>query len=204
MIRYISFASIILAYYFLDAPLVHWIHNQRINKIAFFNILTHIPDAIIAFLILFFLVFILFFKRFEKVKLFNVLFIAMASVAVSAHIKDFLKFIFARYWPNTWIDNNPSLLVDNVYGFQFFEKGTAYQSFPSGHTTVTFAFFSVLIYFYPKYKTVFLIPCILLGIGQVLMHYHFLSDVIAGGLLGWMVAIIFCRFIENKIKLLET
>ncbi|MGY3804194.1 phosphatase PAP2 family protein [Pigmentibacter ruber] len=204
MIRYISLVSIVLAYYFIDAPLVRWIHAAGINKVSFFNILTHIPDVIIAFLILFFLFFILFFKRYEKQKLFNVLFIAMASVAVSTHIKDFLKFIFARYWPNTWIDNNPSLLVNNVYGFQFFEKGTAYQSFPSGHTTVTFAFFSVLIYFYPKYKIIFLIPCLLLGLGQVLMHYHFLSDVIAGGLLGWMVAVIFCRFTENKIMLKES
>ncbi len=200
MLRYLIIPFLFISYFFIDIPLVHFIHNNGINTFVIFKILTHIPDVIIGFLILFFMFFILFFKRFEQSKIINVLFLSMASVAISVHIKDFLKFVFGRYWPDTWIDANPSLLVHNAYGFHFFQKGSAYQSFPSGHTTVTFAFFSVLLYFYPKYKNILLLPGILLAIGQIFMHYHFLSDVIAGAFLGWVIATIICRFFANKIE----
>ncbi len=200
MLRYIVIPFLFLSYFFIDIPLVHFVQNYRINSFLVLKILTHIPDVIIGFLVLFFMFFVLFFKRFEKVKIVNVLFLSMAAVAISVHIKDLLKFVFGRYWPDTWIDGNPSLLVHNAYGFHFFQKGSAYQSFPSGHTTVTFAFFTVLIYFYPKYKNACLIPCILLATAQTFMHYHFLSDVIAGAFLGWSIAVIICRFFANKIE----
>ena len=42
----------------------------------------------------------------------------------------------------------------------------------------------------------------LLGLGQVLKHYHFLSDVVAGGFLGWGVATIICKYyiINNDVS----
>lgn len=200
MLKIVTIVLIIISYLYIDAPLVHYIHNLEINKIVIFKIFTHIPDVLLALLVIFFILFLILFNRLEKSKLFNVLFLVMISVAVSIQIKDLLKYVFGRYWPDTWINGNPSLLVNNVYGFQFFQKGAAFQSFPSGHTTVTFAFFTVLIYFYPKYKFLFLIPCALLALGQILMHYHFLSDVIAGGLLGWQISTVFCQFYEKKYR----
>lgn len=200
MFKYLAIPAIILSYFLIDAPLVHFIHENGINKFFGIKLLTHIPDLIIAFLFLYFIFFVLFYKKFSRVKIFNVFFLSLCSVAISAHLKDFLKFVFGRYWPDTWIDNNPSLLVNNAYGFHFFQKGSAFQSFPSGHTTVTFAFFIVLMYFYPKHKRMLMVPGVVLAASQVLMHYHFLSDVIAGALLGWLVATVLCHFFANKMN----
>ena len=59
-------------------------------------------------------------------------------------IKNGLKFVFGRTWPETWVNNNPSFIRDGVYGFNWFHGGAGYASFPSGHMSVTCALAAVL------------------------------------------------------------
>src|SRR6202035_331252 len=65
------------------------------------------------------------------------LFAASVSLMVAVAFEYYLKFLFGRYWPETWVDDNPSLIGDGAYGFHPFHFGTAYGSFPSGHTART-------------------------------------------------------------------
>ena len=74
------------------------------------------------------------------------------SIIVTETIKNGLKLIFGRTWPETWIENNPSFIHDGVYGFNFLHGGTAYQSFPSGHMAAACAAVSVLWIWYPRLK----------------------------------------------------
>ncbi len=53
-------------------------------------------------------------------------------------------YVFGRDWPETWIDNNPSLIRDGAYGFHPFHGNSAYGSFPSGHTARTLAVAAVV------------------------------------------------------------
>ena len=185
---------IIFSYFFIDSPLVFFIHANEINKQIVFKLLTHIPDIIIGFIVIYLIALPFCIRKEQSRQFINMMFIAIFSVVSSIQVKDFLKYVFGRFWPDTWINGNPSLLVNNAYGFHFFTSGSAYGSFPSGHTAVTFAFFSVCIRFYPKYKAYFYIPMVLLCVGQVFTHFHFLSDVIGGALVGFWVSKLICYY----------
>ena len=106
------------------------------------------------------------------------------SIIVSAALKNELKFIFGRTWPETWTNNNPSLIRDGVYGFNFFRSGRAYESFPSGHTAAVCSAMSVLWLCYPRWRLVCAITVMLVVIGLIGSDFHFLSDVVAGAFVG--------------------
>ena len=121
-------------------------------------------------------------------------FICSLSIIFTEAIKNALKFIFGRTWPETWVQNNPSFIRDGVYGFHFMHGGAAYQSFPSGHMAATCTVISVLWIRYPHFRRFYLIVGLFVGSALVGANYHFLSDVIAGAFLGassgWMATVI--------------
>jgi len=83
----------------------------------------------------------------------------------------------------------PDMLVP-VPGVELVNSYTS--SFPSGHTTAAFALFTLLAFFTPKstQKTIWLIPASLAGVSRIYLGQHFLEDVIAGAVLGSLVAIV--------------
>jgi membrane-associated phospholipid phosphatase len=99
----------------------------------------------------------------------------------------YLKFLFGRYWPETWIDNNPSLIGNNAYGFHPFSFGSAYGSFPSGHTARLFAVLWVVQVAYPAWRWVCGLVATMVIIGLLGMDYHFVGDIIGGVILGTLV-----------------
>jgi undecaprenyl-diphosphatase len=57
-------------------------------------------------------------------------------------------------------------------------------SFPSGHTMIAFAIATALSLFYPSLYPV-LLPCaVLIGISRIALGMHFLSDAVAGAVMG--------------------
>jgi membrane-associated phospholipid phosphatase len=78
---------------------------------------------------------------------------SLSLVAADA-IKDQLKFLFGRTWPETWMSNNPSLIHDGVYGFNPFHGGAGFASFPSGHAAAICAVMSVLWIYYRRWARV--------------------------------------------------
>jgi membrane-associated phospholipid phosphatase len=106
------------------------------------------------------------------------------SIIVSAALKNELKFVFGRTWPETWTNNNPSLIRDGVYGFHFFHGGRAYEAFPSGHTAAVFSAMSVLWLCYRRARVLCAIAVSLVVIGLIGSDFHFLSDVVAGAFVG--------------------
>lgn len=57
-------------------------------------------------------------------------------------------------------------------------------SFPSGHTMTAFAIAIPLVLFYPALTIVLLFCAFSIAISRILLGMHFLSDVIAGALIG--------------------
>src|SRR5262249_32199585 len=122
---------------------------------------------------------------------------ALAYVASSA-IKETLKYAFGRTWPETWINNNPSLIRDGVSGFNFFHGGPGYASFPSGHTAAIASVMVVLWICYPRGRPLYALLIATVVIGLLGANYHFLSDIIAGGFIGGSAAWIATRLWQGQ------
>lgn len=113
--------------------------------------------------------------------------VAMALAAtIAIAIKDLLKEAFGRTWPETWSHGNPSLIHDSVYGFVPFHGGQGWSSFPSGHTAAIAAVAGVLWWRRPDLRWLWALLVGLTALGLVAGNIHFLGDVLAGGLLGFL------------------
>lgn len=67
-------------------------------------------------------------------------------------------------------------------------------SFPSGHTTSSFACSTVMLFFNPTLGIIGCIYAIMTAISRVYLFVHYLSDVICGTLLGIIIGIVVCLF----------
>lgn len=73
---------------------------------------------------------------------------------------------------------------------------THYSSFPSGHTTTSLTVFTVMMILFPKQYYIWL-PITLIAVSaRILANDHFISDVLAGALLGTLSTL----FIYSKMK----
>ncbi len=100
--------------------------------------------------------------------------VAVESSIISASIVLPLKVIVGRKRPE-----DTDKVMD--FGFNDFDA-----SFPSGHTAVAFAFFGSYASVYNKGMTPYLLYSIpvLIGFGRIYQNKHYLSDVVAGTVIG--------------------
>ena len=102
---------------------------------------------------------------------------AMASTgaaALSTYVAQrLLKPIFRRNRP--WFTREAAKVVGGK---------TPDHSFPSGHTAASFAAATALSMAYPRARPLLYLSAIAVGLSRIHLGHHFLSDVVAGGLLG--------------------
>ena len=114
------------------------------------------------------------------------------AVVVAIYLKDGLKGLAGRSWPETWTAGNPSYFRDGVYGFfpwQGFNGTRAFQAFPSGHMTAVSSGAVGFALAYPRWRMLALAAVVAVAVGLVGADFHWVSDVIAGTLLGSSVAL---------------
>jgi len=121
------------------------------------------------------------------------------SLLTTLVLKNDLKDIFGRDWPISWGGNHVSWINNHAYGFHFFQSGLftssdTQGSFPSGHAALAFATLLPIGLIFPKVLSWSLLAAAGEGMLLVFMNYHFLSDVLAGALLG-----IFCTFVVSSL-----
>jgi membrane-associated phospholipid phosphatase len=121
-------------------------------------------------------------ERFSKIE--TAVALCAISTLAAIVVKDQLKVVFGRTWPDTWQPGILSLVRNDVYGFHFFHSGKSFESFPSGHATVAAASLSVLWLLFPKSRLVCGICIVAVDCGLIALNLHFLSDVIAGSFTG--------------------
>lgn len=61
-------------------------------------------------------------------------------------------------------------------------------SFPSGHATISFAMATILSAFDKKRKKYFYLIAVLIAFSRIYLGYHYVSDVIIGAVLGWLIS----------------
>ncbi|NLI90769.1 MAG: phosphatase PAP2 family protein [Peptococcaceae bacterium] len=97
----------------------------------------------------------------------------------------FIKYLFKRERPLVTPDN-----------YCFLIKFPNSSSFPSGHTTSSFAVLGVTWYMDLQYKYVILVLAVVISFSRVYLHVHYPSDIIGGILLGFICAMITIKMPE--------
>lgn len=100
---------------------------------------------------------------------------SMLSVGAISYL---LKFIIGRARPYE-SQNIPSII------------NTSMSSFPSGHAMIIFSLVPVLVKNFPKKKYYFWSIATLVSFSRVYLNVHYLSDIIAGAFLGYLIGMIF-------------
>lgn len=191
---------IVVCYFWADPAFAIWIDHENLRRFPIFDWGTHLVDVIIIWTVLYYAYFTWSFS-FQKKSHWPFLNIAN-SVAISIFIKDALKSLFGRYWPTTWVQNNPSLIHDHAYGFHWFHKGVIYQSFPSGHTTVAVTFMVALWLAFPRslYRWLGVIIALVIVVGLLANDYHFIGDCLAGAWVGAVVGVYVITVTTNLLS----
>ena len=165
---------VVISYLYFDRPISLYFHNDNnsLEKIAHkVSALINPVFLLIALPILYFLN-----KLFWKnAKLYEPLKLLVFALPFSFAVTKLCKLLLSR-------DRPKRLFFDGTYGFQFLGHGDF--SFPSGHACVVGAIVGSLACFMPKYTWPLLFVGILISFSRVIAGDHFLSDVIAGAILG--------------------
>ena len=188
----VCIAVVSICYFWIDRPVAFFIYHHHINTIQVFRWLTYPPPEVQNWSALVLTILIVrrawgSFLRWQKT-----LFVACLSLIVADDFRISLGDVFGRYWPDTWTHDNPSLIGTGTYGFHPFQRGDDIGSFPSGHAARILAFATVWLIAMPRSRTVHVVVIVFSAsmlVSLVAMNYHFVSDVIAGSVLGGIVAI---------------
>jgi len=166
---------------------------NHINS-PFLDVLMPIISEFGNLIVWFFICAILFLFGGEKGK--RVAILAILALILSSVVVGILKYVVAAPRPFVTLEN-VRLLTDDSLGY--------YTSFPSGHTSGSFAFAVVVglkykIRFLRNLRLIYplLIYATLIGFSRIYIGVHYPIDVLFGALIGIISAIIILK-LENKI-----
>jgi membrane-associated phospholipid phosphatase len=179
--------AVILCYFYVDRPVAFFVHNHEIAKVQEFRWLTEPPPIVQLWapLVLMLIAIRRAWGPWHRWQL--TLFVACVSLIVADQFRESLGDICGRYWPETWHNNNPSLIGTGAYGFHPFEVGDDTGSFPSGHAARILGFASVFWLTMPRGRWLYAIIALPMLVALIAMNYHFVGDVIAGSTLGAII-----------------
>ena len=176
-----TLAMFFLSFFYLDTLLLFWAREFKVGKSFLYTLIDtaypFIRDAsnglsFIAIIIGFFLLARLYNKGLYETG--TSLCIGFAATGIATQL---LKHMIGRARPKI-----ADTLI--IIGPTWKSK---YDSFPSGHTAVAFCFAYILSAYYPKYRVLFYLLAMLVGAGRLKVPSHFLSDVMAGAVLGLFI-----------------
>jgi membrane-associated phospholipid phosphatase len=77
------------------------------------------------------------------------------------------------------------------------DHGSDVDSFPSGHATSVFTVATVFAHFFPRLTVPLYGLASAIALGRVYLDRHYVSDIVAGALIGWIVATLLLRALER-------
>ena len=117
----------------------------------------------------------------------------LSSYAISGIIAQVLKYFVIEARPAVYLkDSSYRYFIDDVTLHNL-------HAFPSGHTASAFALAAVLSFAAKNknYSILYLVAAILVGYSRIYLAQHFLTDVLAGAVIGVLSAIICWVFFEK-------
>jgi membrane-associated phospholipid phosphatase len=180
--------AVAICYFFVDSQVAFFVHNHGIDRFAVFKWLTYPPPIMQSWspLLIALLAMRRSFRPWQEWQ--RTLFIACMSLIIADQFRYSIGDAAGRYWPETWHDDNPSLISNGAYGFHPFHAGDDEGSFPSGHAARIAGFLGVFWLKVPRARWLYAIFAVPMLLALVAMNYHFVGDVAAGTVLGGIVA----------------
>jgi membrane-associated phospholipid phosphatase len=184
----------------IDKPIAYFVHDM-FGQLEVASDFTGTPSFFSPLAILVLLVFLvrrLALRPFCKLDI--VLILCDLSIILSKFLVPPLKFVFGRTWPQYHV---PSLIGDGVYGFNFFQRGQEFESFPSGHMASICALTVVFWICYPRFRPLYTTGIAVMAGVLILGNYHFVGDVVAGGFVGSSTAafmVLVCEALGRRDK----
>lgn len=193
-VYYLSFIVFIVAYVsylFFDRPLALFFNALKDGDFyRFARILTDAGDALYPLIII--IVVWGFFRQRNPVIAVKSLYVLWVIV-VSGIIVNVLKIVFGRFRPRY-------LVNDGFYGFEWFEFGYRYASFPSGHSATAFGIGFALALMFPRYRVLHCLVWGFIAFTRVIVGAHFLSDVVVGSFIGALTALyLYHSYLVKKV-----
>jgi undecaprenyl-diphosphatase len=174
---------IFLSFYF-DSDIVKFVTSMRTSALTgFFTAITFIgPVLVFLFLTL------LFMKKSRRRWLIPL----WATLIISEVVSFLLKIAIQRQRPFQLG------LVSIISGLQEAAFSTWDFSFPSGHAIIVFAALPFLSKEFPKLKYLWIVFACLVAFSRVYLGLHFLSDVILGAVIGYLIGFVVLSKWEEK------
>ena len=169
---------------FLDEKIAVAVMHILRSNLVLHTATANIPDALLYLVCIgtavMWLVYIILSRNKGSGEQLRFLQLAATVVPASYLLKAVLQFTFGRTNTRLWLTTGAPLQFNWFHGV-----GTG--CFPSGHMTVFTAFGVAIWYIYPRYRRPTALVLVLLGAALIITDYHFLSDVIAGACLGFLL-----------------
>lgn len=105
---------------------------------------------------------------------------ALSSLIFSGLAVHLMKFLFGRQRPHM-------TETFEAHAFAPFNIHWHWHSYPSGHSQVIFAAAAILAVYWPRGRWLLLAAAACVAFTRVIIHQHFLGDVIMGSLVGYVV-----------------
>ncbi len=184
--------DLVLYNYFFS--LSHSFESSNLKK--FFIGITELGDSLWYFLIIVSVFLISFVGKISKflsskshLYLRNFSIFSFSYLLLVGVVTQILKHIIGRPRPN-------HTNFDEHIGFNFFSTEASFHSFPSGHSSTIFAVAIILGLLIPSLRKFFLAFGFIVALSRVVVGAHYITDVVAGGL----VAIILYKFFEAFVE----
>jgi undecaprenyl-diphosphatase len=116
-------------------------------------------------------------RRLGRRDLFRAGLVAIPALMASGLLSRVVKILVGRPRPG---------VVDQGLAHWGPSLAAGYNSFPSGHATAAFTLAAVLAAASPSWRPALYGLAVLIAFSRVAVDAHFVSDVVAGGLLGWV------------------
>ena len=177
-----------ISYFYLDTGIAQFVYRILNSSDRLLQAATDIPDMllhiVITITVLSWVGYFILVRRGIHSRHTDFLLTCGTVVPIAFAAKAVFQYVFGRPNPHTW------LLEHELPRFYWFRDDEGYGCFPSGHMTVFTALMTTLSYYYPRYRSVYLGLLCLLALTLIITDQHFLSDVLAGTVLGSMMAFI--------------
>ena len=180
---FLGIVLLFVLYKFVDIPLAKIINNGKyINNLSS-HIIVYIPNIIILITLILTLIIILLQDhiKISKSHMF-ILHIFNGSICAS-FINNIIRHIIGKIDLKHGLINSFS---SSSYGFVPF---SSFSGMPSGHSTVIAVITTSIILFYPRRKILAIFICCLVISSLLLTNSHYLSDCIAGIILGSLISL---------------